>query len=137
MYSLGVRRHFIARHFMIGGDWGAENSPNSHQYLLELQLEGPELDRHGFLVDIAEVDRHLDGLVEHYQEKMLNDLPEFQDLNPSLERFASNIGLFLLERMGLKGVSGMRVVLWENDSAWAALTWKTGSEAAIREPARH
>ena len=40
MYTLAVRRDFIARHFLIGGDWGAENFPNSHHYVLELQLEG-------------------------------------------------------------------------------------------------
>ena len=53
MYTLGVRRDFIARHFLIGGDWGPENFPNSHHYILELQLEGRELDQHGYLVDIC------------------------------------------------------------------------------------
>ncbi len=55
MYTLGVRRDFIARHFLIGGDWGAENFPNSHHYILELQLVGNELDKHGYLVDIVDV----------------------------------------------------------------------------------
>ena len=32
MYTLGIKRDFIARHFLIGGDWGAENLPNSHHY---------------------------------------------------------------------------------------------------------
>ena len=40
MYTLAVRRDFIARHFLIGGDWGPENFPNSHHYILELQLKG-------------------------------------------------------------------------------------------------
>ena len=39
MYTLGVRRDFIARHFLIGGDWGPENFSNSHHYVLELQLK--------------------------------------------------------------------------------------------------
>ena len=51
MYTLGVRRDFIARHFLIGGDWGPENYPNSHHYVLELQLKGKELNQHGYLVD--------------------------------------------------------------------------------------
>jgi 6-pyruvoyl-tetrahydropterin synthase len=57
MYTLGVKRDFIARHYLIGGDWGPENNPNSHHYVLELQLEGSELDQHGYLTDIVEVDR--------------------------------------------------------------------------------
>src|SRR6185503_12769297 len=59
MYKLGVKRDFIARHFLIGGDWGAENLPNSHHYILELQLAGKELDQHGYLVDIVDVEKHL------------------------------------------------------------------------------
>ena len=77
-----VRRDFIARHFLIGGDWGPENFPNSHHYVLELQLQAAELDGHGYLVDIVEVSNHLDELIAYYGEKMLNDLPEFEGLNP-------------------------------------------------------
>ena len=27
MYTVAVRRDLIARHYLIGGDWGAENNP--------------------------------------------------------------------------------------------------------------
>ena len=88
MYTLAIRRDFIARHYLIGGDWGPENFPNSHHYVLELQLEGSELDEHGYLVDIVDVEKVIGELVSHFAERMLNDLPEFKDLNPSLEHFA-------------------------------------------------
>ena len=88
MYTLGIKRDFIARHFLIGGDWGSENFPNSHHYVLELQLEGKELDQHGYLVDIEDVDRNLDEIVSYYREQMLNEKPEFAGLNPSIEHFA-------------------------------------------------
>ena len=87
MYTLGVRREFIARHFLIGGDWGAENFPNSHHYTLELQLKGSQLDQYGFLVDIVDVEKHLNALVAHYRDQTLNNLPEFAGLNPSIEHF--------------------------------------------------
>lgn len=120
MYALGVRREFIARHFLIGGDWGPENLPNSHKYLLELQLEAGELDQHGYLVDIVEVTRHLDDLISHFAEKMLNELPEFDGLNPSLEHFARILALGLNERLRAQSLKALRVVLWENEGAWAA-----------------
>src|SRR5215211_5630272 len=84
MYTLGVMRDFIARHFLIGGDWGPENFPNSHHYVLELQLEGKELDQHGYLVDIVDVENRLDEVVNYYKEEMLNEKTEFLGLNPSL-----------------------------------------------------
>ena len=122
MYTLGVRREFIARHYLIGGDWGPENFPNSHHYILELQLEGAELDQHGYLVDIVDVEKHLDEVVNYYKEQMLNEKPEFAGLNPSIEHFARILGTSLSERIKATNISALKVVLWENESAWAAYT---------------
>jgi 6-pyruvoyltetrahydropterin/6-carboxytetrahydropterin synthase len=120
MYTLAVRRDFIARHFLIGGDWGPENHPNSHRYMLELQLSGAELDQHGYLCDILDVEKHLDGVVAHYREQMLNEKPEFEGLNPSIEHFARILAVTLNERITAPNLTALQVVLWENESAWAA-----------------
>jgi len=122
MYILGVKRDFIARHYLIGGDWGPENFPNSHHYVLELQLEGRELDQHGYLVDILDVEKHLDEIVNYYKEQMLNDKPEFVGLNPSLEHFARILATTLSDRIKADNINTLKLVLWENDSAWAAYT---------------
>ncbi|HSG44089.1 MAG TPA: 6-carboxytetrahydropterin synthase [Anaerolineales bacterium] len=120
MYTLGVRREFIARHFLIGGDWGPENYPNSHHYVLELRLQGSELDQHGYLCDIVDVEKHLDEVVGYYKEQMLNDKSEFEGLNPSIEHFARILATTLSDRIKEKNITTLKVVLWENDSAWAA-----------------
>lgn len=120
MYTLGVRREFIARHFLIGGDWGPENYPNSHHYVLELQLEGQELDQHGYLVDIVDVEKHLDETVNYYKEQLLNEKPEFAGLNPSIEHFSRILATSLSNCIKADNIRKIRVVLWENDSAWAA-----------------
>ena len=124
MYTLSVRRDFIARHFLIGGDWGPENFPNSHHYVLELQLEGKELDQHGYLVDIVDVEKNLDEVVGYYKEQMLNDKPEFKGLNPSLENFARILAISLSECVKAKNITALRVKLWENEDAWAAFIVK-------------
>lgn len=122
MYTLAVRREFIARHFLIGGDWGAENLPNSHHYVLELQLEGNELDLHGYLVDIVDVEKNLDEIVVYYREQMLNEKPEFSGLNPSIEHFSRILCLTLNEKIKAENISRIKVVLWEHASAWAAFS---------------
>ena len=124
MYTLGVRRDFIARHFLIGGDWGPENFPNSHHYVLELRLKGEELDKHGYLADIVDVEKHLDEIVNYYKEQMLNDKPEFEGLNPSIEHFARILAITLSERIKADNITELEVVLWENESAWAAYTFE-------------
>ena len=124
MYTLAVRRDFIARHFLIGGDWGPENNPNSHHYILELRLKGPELDQHGYLCDIVDVENHLDEIVTYYKEQMLNEKPEFGGLNPSIEHFARILATTLNERIQAPNITALKVVLWENEIAWAAYSIK-------------
>jgi 6-pyruvoyltetrahydropterin/6-carboxytetrahydropterin synthase len=120
MYTLAVRRDFIARHYLIGGDWGPENSPNSHHYVLELQLTGESLDQHGYLVDIIEVEKHLNELVARYKEHMLNELPEFSGLNPSIEHFSRILCNTLNEKIQAPNITKIKVVLWENEIAWVS-----------------
>jgi 6-pyruvoyltetrahydropterin/6-carboxytetrahydropterin synthase len=120
MYTLAVRRDFIAQHALVGGSWGAENLPHSHHYVLELQMEGVTLDQHGFLVDIVEVEQALDKLVAGYRDHLLNDLPEFSGLNPSLETFSRILCVSLNKSIQAKNITSVKVVLWENLTAWAS-----------------
>ncbi|HWQ84043.1 MAG TPA: 6-carboxytetrahydropterin synthase [Anaerolineales bacterium] len=120
MYSVAVRRNFIAQHFLIGGDWGAENQLHSHHYQLELQLQGSQLDEHGYLVDIVAIEQHLDVLVSFYRDQTLNDLPEFIGLNPSLERFAHSLCQQVNNRLRAANLHALTLTLWENESAWAS-----------------
>jgi 6-pyruvoyltetrahydropterin/6-carboxytetrahydropterin synthase len=120
MYSVAVKRDFIAQHYLIGGDWGAENEKHSHHYQLELQLSGRELDQHGYMVDIVEIESHLDALVDFYHDQTLNDLPGFENLNPSIERFSQLLCRELANKIAAANVLSIRVKLWENDIAWAA-----------------
>ena len=122
MYTLAVKRAFVAQHFLIGGDWGAENFWHSHHYQLELQLEGERLDHHGYLVDIVDVENRLNEIVAYYRDKTLNDLPEFAGLNPSIEHFTRIVALTLAERLQIPTIDTLTVRIWENDIAWAAYT---------------
>jgi 6-pyruvoyltetrahydropterin/6-carboxytetrahydropterin synthase len=120
MYTIAVKREFIAQHFLIGGDWGAENQLHSHPYEIELQLEGDGLDQHGYLVDIVAIESALQSLIARYQDHTLNDLPEFASLNPSLEHFARILCQALADGITAPNIRAVTVRLWENRAAWAA-----------------
>ncbi len=119
-YTVAVERDFIARHKLIGGDWGPENELHSHHYRVELGLEGPELDRHGYLVDIVDIEAALDSLIGAYRDKILNELAEFKDLNPSIERLARLFCEAICEHVQASNVSSVTVKIWENQIAWAS-----------------
>jgi len=120
MYTIAVKRHFIARHFLIGGDWGRENKPHAHHYVLEVSIEHAELNQHGYLVDIVDIESALSGAVDYFQDSLLNNLPEFSGLNPSLEHFCRIIWQNLRAGIQPPGSGTLRVKLWENESCWAA-----------------
>lgn len=120
MYTVAVKRDFVAQHFLIGGDWGAENERHSHHYQVEVQLEGITLDEHGYLVDIVDIEMHLEALVAHYRDRTLNDMPEFEGLNPSIEHFARIFCRALSARIRAPNLSAITLKIWENEIAWAA-----------------
>jgi 6-pyruvoyltetrahydropterin/6-carboxytetrahydropterin synthase len=120
VFTVGILRDFVAQHFLVGGDWGRENQPHSHHYRFEAIFEGPSLDRHGYLLDIAEVEPRLDGIVERYRDRMLNDLPEFAGENPSLERFARIIADRVVTDLPAGSVDAITLKLWESDTAFAS-----------------
>jgi 6-pyruvoyltetrahydropterin/6-carboxytetrahydropterin synthase len=120
MYNLAVRRTFVAQHFLVGGNWGAENFWHSHHYQLELQLQGATLNQHGYLVDIVQVEAALNALVAYYRDKTLNDLPQFAGLNPSIEHFTRIAAHELAPQIYAANLSSLTVKIWENEIAWAS-----------------
>jgi 6-pyruvoyltetrahydropterin/6-carboxytetrahydropterin synthase len=117
MYKLEVKKDFIAQHFLIGGDWGAENQKHSHHYRIEIQLKGKDLDAHGFVVDIVEVNSQLEKLISAYRDRTLNDLPEFKGLNPSIENLARISYQALYQPIHRVGISDFKVKVWEDEIA--------------------
>ncbi len=120
VYTVAVERDFIGRHWLFGGDWGTENEIHSHHYKVEVRLEGPELDRHGYLVDIVNIEAALDELIARYRDRTLNETPEFKDLNPSIERLSKVFCEALYERVDAPNISAVTVKIWENQIAWAS-----------------
>ena len=120
MYTLGVRRNFSARHYLIGGDWGDENHEHSHNYQLEIIVEKRELDRHGFLIDIVEVEHHLEEVTATFQGQTLNTLAPFAGINPSIETLATIINDMLRKRFASFELEALTVTIWEDDIAWTS-----------------
>ncbi|HMK36655.1 MAG TPA: 6-carboxytetrahydropterin synthase [Desulfomonilaceae bacterium] len=119
-YTVAVKRDFVARHFLFGGDWGTENELHSHHYFVEVQLEGTGLDSHGYLVDIVDIEAGLEELVGQFRDRKLNDQPEFQGLNPSIEHLSRIFCDRICLRIKASNIAAVKVKIWENEIAWAS-----------------
>jgi 6-pyruvoyltetrahydropterin/6-carboxytetrahydropterin synthase len=110
----------VAQHYLTVPDSGSENEWHSHHFEIEVLLEGEELNQNGYLVDIVTVEEELDQIIDRYQDATLNDLPEFEGLNPSIEHFSRIVCTSLTDRLPSNSASGMTVRIWEDDDAWAS-----------------
>jgi 6-pyruvoyltetrahydropterin/6-carboxytetrahydropterin synthase len=120
MYSVTVVRPLIAQHFLTVPNPGPEGDLHSHHFRVEVELVGEELNEYDYLVDIDEVEAALDAVEARYSDETLNDLPEFEGYNPSVERFARVVHERLSDDVTTDGVDRLTVTMWEDDVANAA-----------------
>jgi 6-pyruvoyltetrahydropterin/6-carboxytetrahydropterin synthase len=121
-YELTVTREFIAQHYLTVPNPGPEGEVHSHHFTVELRFAGPELGEYGYLVDIDAVDALLDDLEDRYRDALLNDLPEFEGLNPSIEHFSRLFGDRVADALSNPTPTGLTVRIWEDDVSWASHT---------------
>ena len=122
MFSAGVRRELLARHFL-RGDFGDESSPHSHPYLIEAVSSAGQLDGNGFSTDIALLETELEAVLADIDDVLLNDLEYFQTRQPSLENLCVYIRLSLLDRLRARVKelpSELAIRIWESGTAWAS-----------------
>lgn len=115
--SLTVYRktHFNAAHRLYRKDWDDEknfevfgkcSNPNfhGHNYELEVGVSGPVDPETGFVMNLKELARILKEEVENpFDHKNLNiEVPEFKDLNPTVENIAMVIWKKLRKRIDSK-----------------------------------
>ncbi|MFC6989398.1 6-pyruvoyl tetrahydropterin synthase family protein [Haloplanus sp. GCM10025708] len=119
MYELGVSRDFVAQHYLTVPNPGPEGDVHSHHFEAELRFAGPELTEYGYLVDIDAVNEALDRIERRYRDALLNDLPEFDGLNPSVEHFARLFGDRVVDALETGTSTRLAVRMWEDETAWA------------------
>lgn len=119
MYSTTVLTDFVAQHYLTVPNPGPEGEPHSHHFEVELTFRGPELNEYDYLVDIDDAEAALGSLADRYRDELLNDLPEFEGYNPSVERFARVIFERVTGIVTDEAVAELAVTVWEDDTAAA------------------
>ena len=115
MYRLKVTDHFAAAHQLLGYEGKCEGL-HGHNWKVEVNLEGENLDKIGLLIDFKVLKKMLKDLLEELDHKMLNELEPFQEINPSSELIARYIYNKL--KKDIPGnVELTSVSVWESETA--------------------
>ena len=116
MYILKVTDSFSAAHRLRGYEGKCENL-HGHNWKVEAEVHIAAVNEIGISMDFKAVKTLLKDVLNEYDHRDLNDLPEFGKENPSAEHIARNIHHRLRARLEGGGVSRLRVTVWESDNA--------------------
>lgn len=115
MYRVRVIKDFSSAHNLRGYEGNCENL-HGHNWKVEAFLQGDTLDKTGMLVDFKILKKELKAIMDKLDHKYLNDIPPFDEVNPTSE----NLSRFIFtELVRTFGHLVYKVRVWENDDAAA------------------
>ncbi|OPZ85687.1 MAG: 6-carboxy-5,6,7,8-tetrahydropterin synthase [bacterium ADurb.Bin429] len=112
MFRMTVEGRFSAAHSLRGYP-GPCCQLHGHNYLVQVRLEGEELDELGMLVDYTDVKAALIDALAPFDHQYLNDLPDFVAVNPTSEALARLLYSRVSERLFTREELRRRVRLTE------------------------
>lgn len=123
MYQVRVKRHFDAAH-ALRGYRGKCESVHGHRYQVVVCLETSELDETGLAYDFTALKRAMDPIIERLDHSNLNEVPAFEEVNPSSE----NIARVIYEELegSIEGARLTAVEVWESPDAWVTYSPESG-----------
>ncbi len=93
---------------------------HGHNWRVRAFVRTKELDSRGFVLDFADLAKTLRDIVEPYEHVFLNEIPPWDDVNPTAENIARHVAEELQRRVGADGrVRVARVMVFETDECCA------------------
>lgn len=105
--------------------FGKCNNPQGHGHNYELQVTiAGQPDENGLLIDLPTFERIVSQtVIERFDHKNLNvDVPDFQDLLPTVENIAATIYRLLKPSLSNDRASLASVTVWETPKTWCEYT---------------
>ncbi|HOO46293.1 MAG TPA: 6-carboxytetrahydropterin synthase QueD [Deltaproteobacteria bacterium] len=114
MFTARVRDSFSSAHRLRGYEGDCERL-HGHNYRVEAVVESAEVDAMGIVMDFRDMKNLLKEALSALDHHYLNELPAFEEINPSAENIAKHIFTSLSARIQ-PPVRLKEVVVWENES---------------------
>lgn len=119
MYALVVRDEFSAAHRLPDSGSKCERL-HGHNWKVEVEVSAERLDARGMAIDFNDLKALTGEILEELDHRLLNDLPAFQEQNPTAENLARYIYERLAERVAEGRVKLDRVRVWESETTAAS-----------------
>ena len=128
MFHLTVRDHIMVAHSFRGAVFGPAQRLHGATFVVDLELQRPDLDESGIVADIGLVSELLKALLAPLNYRNLDELPEFSGRNTTTEVLAREIALRARARIeegalgddAKRALHAIKVTLRESHLAWAS-----------------
>lgn len=118
MFVLKIVTDFAAAHSLRNYP-GDCSRLHGHNWQVEVSVESEVLDEIGMAIDFHEIKRQTKEIVKKLDHQYLNDIPPFDEINPTAE----NIAKYFFEEVGKlinnQDVHVCKVLIWETSRASA------------------
>jgi len=119
MFVVSVQAHYDSAHFLRNYKGKCERL-HGHRYVVELALMAQELNESGIAYDFVDVKRELRALADHLDHQNINELPPFDELEPSAENQARYFFDEMKQRLPAPMNDAVLYVrVWETPTQWA------------------
>ncbi len=121
MYEVYKEGMFSAAHRLVNYHGKCENL-HGHNWKVRVYVAARELDESGMVLDFTILKKYLNEVLDYFDHRVVNELPEFSSNEPSAE----NIARFVFDRMSAmiddERVWVSRVMVWESEGSCAIFT---------------
>ena len=113
MYQISVEQHFDAAHYLRGYQGKCE-ALHGHRFRVVVKVRASKVNDIGLTYDFTELKRHLSDILKQFDHTCLNDMPPFEQINPSSENIAATIYNELKPKLKEAPVTLSSVEVWES-----------------------
>lgn len=114
MFEISRERVFSASHQLRGYKGKCERL-HGHNWKVRVHVASDRLDERGMVIDFHELDEAMLKAIEPFEHRHINEVPPFDELNPSAENLAFVIAESVKEHLKDSDARLTRCDVWEND----------------------
>lgn len=119
-YEVWIDGDFSASHYLRAYLKGKDEPMHGHNWKVQMCIRAPAVNRLGISVDFVLMRELLKQEIQHFDYKVINDLPTFRRVNPSSENVAKFLFDRLVARVKKEGGELVRVTAWETHHSGAS-----------------
>jgi 6-pyruvoyltetrahydropterin/6-carboxytetrahydropterin synthase len=119
MYTVSIKIHFNAAHRLKAYKGECENL-HGHNWTVEITIGARQLNSSGMVIDFKEVKERVSSFLQKFDHVYLNELKEFENLNPTSENISFLIFKESARLLNDSRIKVKKVTIWETENNQAS-----------------